>query len=100
MASRSKAFQRALVRYDRRRIASMTADSAERSHPIQQATLGTRADEPLILSIVVPVRNDAPSVQVMVRILDAMIDVSKEVLVVYDDQDDTCMPVIHTLHAR
>ena len=55
--------------------------------------------EPL-LSIVIPVRNDAPSVNVMVRILDAIVDVPNEVIVVYDDVDDTCIPVIETLGAR
>jgi dolichol-phosphate mannosyltransferase len=52
------------------------------------------------LSIVVPVRNDAPSVNVMVRILDAILDVPNEVIVVYDDPDDTCIPVIEQLSGR
>src|SRR5205807_8444973 len=53
-----------------------------------------------VLSLVVPVRNDAPSVQVMVRILDAMIDVPNEVLIVYDDPDDTCIPIIEGFRRR
>ena len=53
-----------------------------------------------ILSVVVPVRNDAPSVQVMVPILDAVIEVPNEVLVVYDDPHDTCVPVIERLRER
>src|SRR4051812_31386787 len=55
---------------------------------------------PPILSVVVPVRNDAPSVQVMVPILDAVIEVPNEVLVVYDDPHDTCIPVIERLRER
>jgi dolichol-phosphate mannosyltransferase len=54
----------------------------------------------LSLSIVVPVRNDAPSVNVMVRILDAIVDTPNEVIVVYDDPDDTCIPVIEQLRPR
>jgi dolichol-phosphate mannosyltransferase len=53
-----------------------------------------------ILSIVIPVRNDAPSVNVMIRILDAIVEVPNEVIVVYDDADDTCIPVIETLRGR
>src|SRR5262245_57232268 len=53
-----------------------------------------------ILSVVIPVRNDAPSVQVMVPILDAVIEVPNEVLVVYDDPNDTCVPVIERLRGR
>ena len=40
----------------------------------------------LVLSIILPVRNDAPSVNVMVRILSALIEVPFEILVVYDDR--------------
>jgi dolichol-phosphate mannosyltransferase len=53
-----------------------------------------------VLSVVIPVRNDAPSVQVMVPILGAVIDVPNEVLVVYDDPDDACVPVIERLRER
>jgi dolichol-phosphate mannosyltransferase len=56
--------------------------------------------KPPVLSVVVPVRNDAPSVQVMVPILRAVIEVPNEVLVVYDDPDDACVPVIERLRER
>jgi dolichol-phosphate mannosyltransferase len=58
------------------------------------------AQESPVLSVVVPVRNDAPSVQVMVPILRAVIPVPNEVLVVYDDPDDACVPVIERLRER
>lgn len=58
--------------------------------------ISSAAPSPL-LSIVVPVRNDAPSVNVMVRILAAIVEVPNEVIVVYDDADDTCIPVITEL---
>ena len=57
------------------------------------------AHEPL-LSIVIPVRNDAPSVNVMIRILDVIVEVPNEVIVIYDDAHDTCIPVVETLSAR
>jgi dolichol-phosphate mannosyltransferase len=63
-------------------------------------TMAVQSDSPLVLSIIVPVRNDAPSVNVMVRILDAMIEVPNEVIVVYDDPTDTCVPVIQQLRRR
>jgi dolichol-phosphate mannosyltransferase len=53
-----------------------------------------------MLSIVVPVRNDAPSVSVMVRILGAILEVPNEVIVVYDDPTDTCVPVIEQLRKQ
>jgi hypothetical protein len=60
----------------------------------------TDAHSSPVLSVVVPVRNDAPSVQVMVPILRAVIEVPNEVLVVYDDPDDACVPVIERLRER
>jgi glycosyltransferase involved in cell wall biosynthesis len=53
-----------------------------------------------VLSVILPVRNDAPSVNVMVRILTALIDVPCELLVVYDDPNDTAVPVVERLKNR
>lgn len=52
--------------------------------------------EPL-LSVVIPVKNDAPSVAIMTRILAALIDVPHELLVVYDDPADDAVPVVTLL---
>jgi glycosyltransferase involved in cell wall biosynthesis len=54
----------------------------------------------IVLSVVLPVRNDAPSVNVMVKILTVMIEVPCELVVVYDDPDDTAVPVIAGLQAK
>lgn len=51
----------------------------------------------ILLSVIMPVRNDAPSVNVMARILDVMIEVPCELIVVYDDPSDTTIPVIASL---
>lgn len=61
---------------------------------------GRDAGAPLVLSIVMPVRNDAPSVNVMIRILTAMIDVPHELIVVWDDPADTTAPVVAGLQPR
>ena len=50
-----------------------------------------------LLSIVIPVRNDAPSVNIMTRILNALIDVPCELIIVYDDPSDDAVPVIEQL---
>jgi dolichol-phosphate mannosyltransferase len=68
--------------------------------PNTSAAGETQANESPVLSVVVPVRNDAPSVEVMVPILSAVIGVPNEVLVVYDDPQDTCVPVIERLRER
>jgi dolichol-phosphate mannosyltransferase len=60
----------------------------------------TPVDAPPVLSVIVPVRNDAPSVEVMVRVLSAIIDRPHEILVVYDDLKDTSIPVIERLRPR
>jgi dolichol-phosphate mannosyltransferase len=79
------------------KISELSGNSNLAELPLDRVT--ELAHEPL-LSIVIPVRNDAPSVNVMIRILDAIVEVPNEVIVVYDDADDTCIPVIATLSAR
>jgi len=59
---------------------------------------GTEAE--LALSVVMPVRNDAPSVNVMTRILSVMIEVPCEIIVVYDDPKDTSAPVVKRLQPQ
>jgi hypothetical protein len=58
------------------------------------------SDTDLVLSVVMPVRDDAPSVSVMTRILSVLIEVPCEIIVVYDDPDDTTIPVVKALAAR
>ncbi len=54
----------------------------------------------LALSVVMPVRDDAPSVNVMTRILSVMIEVPCEIIVVYDDPNDTSAPVVKRLEPK
>jgi dolichol-phosphate mannosyltransferase len=50
-----------------------------------------------VLSVVMPVHDDAPSVSVMTRILNVMIEVACEIIVVYDDPSDSTVPVVTEL---
>jgi dolichol-phosphate mannosyltransferase len=77
-----------------------TETSNNSADPIRSAAGQKQPDISPVLSVVVPVRNDAPSVEVMVPILNAVIGVPHEVLVVYDDPQDTCVPVIERLRER
>jgi glycosyl transferase family 2 len=74
-------------------------DSGLTNQPKDASRQTDKQDAP-VPSVVVPVRNDAPSVQVMVPILGAVIEVPNEVLVVYDDPEDACVPVIERLRER
>jgi len=47
-----------------------------------------------VLSILVPVRNEGTNLRVMLKILRAMVEVSHEVIVVYDTEDDDSIPVV------
>jgi dolichol-phosphate mannosyltransferase len=60
----------------------------------------SNTSEEFVLSVILPVRNDAPSVNVMVRILTVMVDVPCEIIVVYDDPTDTAVPVLEQLKPR
>jgi dolichol-phosphate mannosyltransferase len=47
-----------------------------------------------ILSIILPVRNEGININLMLRILEAVLDMQHEVLIVYDDKRDDTIPVI------
>lgn len=49
------------------------------------------------LSILMPVRNEGINIELMVKILEAVIDVPHEILVVYDHRDDDTIPIIKKL---
>lgn len=52
------------------------------------------------LSILLPVRNEAANLKVLLRILPAVLDVSHEVLVIHDDPDDDSVPVVNDFAPR
>lgn len=54
------------------------------------------SDEPQ-LSIILPVRNEGINLRIMLKILNAVVDVSNEVLVVVDSPQDETIPVVHEL---
>jgi len=49
------------------------------------------------LTIVMPVRNEGLNLRIMLKILSAVVDVSHEVLVVVDQQDDASVPVVEAI---
>ena len=51
----------------------------------------------LILSVLIPVRNEGLNVKIMLKILHAVIEVPHEVLIVYDHPDDTTIEVVNNL---
>lgn len=61
------------------------------SPPTQSGQAAGR--EPL-LSIVIPVRNEGLNLQVMLKMLRAVVEVPCEVVVVYDSEDDQSIPII------
>ena len=64
----------------------------------EEVNMSSNLDTPeILLSVVMPVRDDAPSVNVMARVLSVMINVPCEIIVVYDDPEDSTIPVIADL---
>jgi glycosyltransferase involved in cell wall biosynthesis len=52
------------------------------------------------LSILLPVRNEGPNLQIMLKLLPAALDVEHEVLVVYDMPGDESIAVVESLKPR
>ena len=52
---------------------------------------------PLILSVLMPVRNEGVNIKIMLKILTAAIEVPHEILIVYDQPDDDCIEVVGQL---
>ncbi len=52
------------------------------------------------LSILLPVRNEGINVEMMLKILSVVIDVSFEILIIYDFPEDDTVPVIRRLQKR
>jgi len=49
------------------------------------------------LSILLPVRNEGVNLKIMLKILRSIVEVSHEVLVITDTEDDESIPVVHTI---
>lgn len=52
------------------------------------------------LSILMPVRNEAANIPIMLKILNALLDIPHEVLIVYDTPDDTSIPPTKEMQKR
>ena len=47
------------------------------------------------LSILLPVRNEGMNIEVMLRVLNALLRIPYEILVIYDTDDDDTIPAVH-----
>src|SRR4051794_379982 len=74
----------------------VTRDSGAQDRPAVEAVNTAQ----IRLSVLLPVKNDAPSVGVMARILSALIDVPHELIVVYDDPTDNTVQILERLTPR
>lgn len=54
----------------------------------------SEATEDIVLTILLPVRNEGINLRVMLKMLRGMVEVTNEVLVVYDQEDDDSVPVV------
>src|SRR5712691_11488149 len=50
-----------------------------------------------VVSIVMPVRNEGLNLRIMLKILNAVVDVPHEVLVVVDERNDASVPVVESI---
>jgi glycosyltransferase involved in cell wall biosynthesis len=57
-------------------------------------------DSKIKLSILIPVRNEGLNIEIMLKILRAVVEIPHEVLVVYDDPDDDTVPVVKKLQPK
>lgn len=54
----------------------------------------------ITLSILLPVRNEPESVAIIVKVLNALVEVPHELVIITDDPNDTTIPIINTLTKR
>ena len=52
------------------------------------------------LSILLPVRNEGINIKLMLKILDTILDVSHEIVIVYDDKSDNTIPAIRQIQKK
>jgi len=55
---------------------------------------------PVTLTILMPVRDEGPNLGVMLKILEAVVEVPHEILIVYDEPHDTSIPIVRALQPR
>ena len=57
----------------------------------------TSGNPSLKLSVLIPVRNEGLNIKIMLKILHAVIEVSHEVIIVYDQPDDDSIEIVNKL---
>ena len=59
-----------------------------------------QTSNPPKLSVLMPVRNEGNNIKIMIKALHAVIEVSHELLFVYDRPDDDCIEIVNELEGR
>jgi glycosyltransferase involved in cell wall biosynthesis len=76
----------------------MTIPASEARTPAErQQFSGSKENQAIKLSILLPVRNEGINLRIMVKLLKAMVEVPHEVLIVYDFPEDDSIPVIRAM---
>ena len=57
-------------------------------------------DDPILLTVLLPVRNETMNLRVMLRILGSVLACSHEILVVFDSETDESAPVVEETRAK
>lgn len=55
---------------------------------------------PVVLSILMPVRNEGVNIPIMLKLLRAAVDTPHEVLIIYDHPDDNSVPAAQAIQSR
>ncbi len=59
----------------------------------------TGSVHPILLTVLLPVRNETMNLRVMLRILRAVLAVPHEIIVIFDSETDTSIPVVEEMRA-
>jgi dolichol-phosphate mannosyltransferase len=62
--------------------------------------VNTGSDMPIVVTILIPVKNEGLNLTIMLKILRAVVDVPHEVLVVFDREDDDSLIVVDEMSPR
>jgi len=55
--------------------------------------------EPILLTVLLPVRNETMNLRIMLRILRAVLTMPHEIVVIFDSETDTSLPVVEEVRA-
>jgi dolichol-phosphate mannosyltransferase len=71
----------------------------ETNAPAPQEATEAPPQQTVILSILLPVRNEGINLRIMVKLLKAVVEVPHELLIVYDSADDDSIPLVRRMQS-